>query len=387
MLALCEPGDEVVCFEPYYDSYAACIALARRDPAAGHPAPDQTAGTASTRTSCAPPSRRGRGWCCSTRRTTRPGRSSPATSSTLIAELCQEYDAIAVTDEVYEHLGLHGRVQCHTSTRDTPRDAGAHAAHLLGRQDLLLHGLEDRLGQRTPPARLRGAAGQAVPHLRQRRPRCSRRWPSRSACPTRTTTSSAAELQAKRDLLAAGLAEAGFEVLRPEGTYFITADISPLGGTDGVEFCRRPARAVRRGGRAHPGLLRPPGGRPAPDPVRLLQARPRSSPRPSPACRPWRLTIVTRPVAAASESVRPATCRAARDHRGQARARTTAATCRPPPGQLSGLGLHHHPDQRLGARRPQQHPAGLAQLGLGRGHRGHHRWAPRRPPACRPPGR
>jgi N-succinyldiaminopimelate aminotransferase len=47
-----------------------------------------------------------------------------------------------------------------------------------------------------------------------------------------------AQLQAKRDRLCDGLAEGGFEVLRPEGTYFVTADITPLGGTDGVEFCR-----------------------------------------------------------------------------------------------------------------------------------------------------
>ena len=39
LLALCEPGDEVVAFEPYYDSYAASIAMAGAVPAAGHPAP------------------------------------------------------------------------------------------------------------------------------------------------------------------------------------------------------------------------------------------------------------------------------------------------------------------------------------------------------------
>jgi N-succinyldiaminopimelate aminotransferase len=38
--------------------------------------------------------------------------------------------------------------------------------------------------------------------------------------------------------LCAGLADAGFGVLRPAGTYFVTADITPLGGIDGVEFCR-----------------------------------------------------------------------------------------------------------------------------------------------------
>ena len=47
-----------------------------------------------------------------------------------------------------------------------------------------------------------------------------------------------AELLAKRDLLVRGLAKAGFEVFVPEGAYYVTADITPLGGTDGLEFCR-----------------------------------------------------------------------------------------------------------------------------------------------------
>ncbi|MET0426165.1 MAG: aminotransferase class I/II-fold pyridoxal phosphate-dependent enzyme, partial [Actinoplanes sp.] len=47
-----------------------------------------------------------------------------------------------------------------------------------------------------------------------------------------------AGLQARRDRLVTGLTEAGFAVLPSEGTYFVTADIRPLGGTDGIEFCR-----------------------------------------------------------------------------------------------------------------------------------------------------
>ena len=46
------------------------------------------------------------------------------------------------------------------------------------------------------------------------------------------------DLQRRRDQLVAGLADAGFGVLAPEGTYFVTADVTPLGGRDGVEFCR-----------------------------------------------------------------------------------------------------------------------------------------------------
>jgi N-succinyldiaminopimelate aminotransferase len=47
-----------------------------------------------------------------------------------------------------------------------------------------------------------------------------------------------ADLLRKRDLLAEGLSAAGFQVFAPEGTYFITADITPLGEKDGLEFCR-----------------------------------------------------------------------------------------------------------------------------------------------------
>lgn len=47
-----------------------------------------------------------------------------------------------------------------------------------------------------------------------------------------------ADLAAKRDLLSDGLAAAGFEVFRPQGTYFVTTDIAPLGERDGLAFCR-----------------------------------------------------------------------------------------------------------------------------------------------------
>jgi N-succinyldiaminopimelate aminotransferase len=48
----------------------------------------------------------------------------------------------------------------------------------------------------------------------------------------------AADLGARRDLLMDGLRIAGFDVFRPRGTYFVTADIRPLGATDGLGFCR-----------------------------------------------------------------------------------------------------------------------------------------------------
>jgi N-succinyldiaminopimelate aminotransferase len=47
-----------------------------------------------------------------------------------------------------------------------------------------------------------------------------------------------ADLRDKRDRLCAGLDDAGFEVFRPQGTYFVTTDIRPLGENDGLTFCR-----------------------------------------------------------------------------------------------------------------------------------------------------
>jgi N-succinyldiaminopimelate aminotransferase len=53
-----------------------------------------------------------------------------------------------------------------------------------------------------------------------------------------------ATLRGKRDRLCAGLREVGFDVFVPQGTYFVTADVRPLGWADGLEFCRElPRRA------------------------------------------------------------------------------------------------------------------------------------------------
>ena len=107
LLALCEPGDEVVTFEPYYDSYAACIALAgaERRPVTLRPPGLRGRPRGARRRR----SRRAPGWCCSTRRTTRPARSSRREELELVAAHCRERDVLAVTDEVYEHLVFDGR--------------------------------------------------------------------------------------------------------------------------------------------------------------------------------------------------------------------------------------------------------------------------------------
>ena len=81
------------------------------------------------------------------------------------------------------------------------------------------------------------------------------------------------DLRAKRDLLSAGLTDAGFTVFRPTGTYFVTADIRPLGESDGLAFCR--ALPERAGVVAIPNAVfyDHQRGRRAIRPVRVLQTR------------------------------------------------------------------------------------------------------------------
>src|SRR5215216_6021094 len=111
-----DPGDEVVTFEPYYDSYAASIALAdaRRRPVTLRPPdyaidPDALAAAFSPRTRLvllnSPHNPTGKVF-------------TPAELE-LVAERCRERDVLAVTDEVYEHLVFDGREHVPLSTLST----------------------------------------------------------------------------------------------------------------------------------------------------------------------------------------------------------------------------------------------------------------------------
>src|SRR5215207_2446641 len=113
MLALCEPGDEVVTFEPYYDSYAACIALAgaeRRPVTLRAPDyaidPDELAAAFSARTRLV--------LLNSPHNPT--GKVFTRAELELIAGHCSARDILAVTDEVYEHLVFDGREHVPLST-------------------------------------------------------------------------------------------------------------------------------------------------------------------------------------------------------------------------------------------------------------------------------
>ena len=143
--ALCEPGDEVVCFEPYYDSYAASIALAGavRRPVTLRPGADgrYAFDPAELRAAFGPRTR----LVLLNSPHNPTGKVFTAAELALIAELCQEHDAYAVTDEVYEHLVF-------TDAAAAARAAG-HACPACG---------SARCGSRRPARRSPAPAGRSA---------------------------------------------------------------------------------------------------------------------------------------------------------------------------------------------------------------------------------
>ncbi len=235
ILALCEPGDEVVCFEPYYDSYAAAIALAHavRRPVTLRAAPDGRYGFDESALRAAFGPRTRMVLLNSPHNPT--GKVFSRAELDLVAELCAAHDVVAVTDEVYEHLvfdgvhiplatlpGMAARTIRISSAGKTFSCTGWKVGWASGPPDLVSAVL--RVKQfltftNAGPLQPAVATALGLPHTYQDGLRD--------------------DLRAKRDLLSDGLRAAGFGVYAAEGTYFVTADIRPLGGTDGITFCRQ----------------------------------------------------------------------------------------------------------------------------------------------------
>ncbi|HEV8297885.1 MAG TPA: pyridoxal phosphate-dependent aminotransferase, partial [Acidimicrobiales bacterium] len=237
MLALCGPGDEVAAFEPYYDSYAACIAMAgaRRVPITLH-APDFALDVDRLRDAIGP---RTKLLLLNTPHNP-TGKVFTRDELTAIAEVCIERDIVVMTDEVYEHLvydaehvplaslpGMRDRTITISSAGKTFSFTGWKVGWICARPELVS-------AVRTVKQFLTYVNAAPFQHAIATALRLSDGY----------YDGFARELQAKRDLLGGGLRRAGFTVYEPRGTYFITTDIRPLGEHDGMAFCRSlPERA------------------------------------------------------------------------------------------------------------------------------------------------
>ncbi|MCM2391298.1 pyridoxal phosphate-dependent aminotransferase [Streptomyces sp. CWNU-1] len=233
LLALVEPGDEVIALEPYYDSYAACIALAggRRVPVTLRPRDgayhldlDELRDAVTPRT---------RLILLNTPHNP-TGTVLTRGELTAIAELAIERDLLVITDEVYEHLVFEGD---HIPLASLPGMRERTVTISSAGKTFSFTGW--KIGWVTSTPELVTAVRSAKQFLTyvsggpfQYAVAEALRLPDSYFRELRD------DLRAKRDLLSAGLAEAGFTVYRPAGTYFVTTDIRPLGESDGFAFCR-----------------------------------------------------------------------------------------------------------------------------------------------------
>ncbi|MCG3043856.1 pyridoxal phosphate-dependent aminotransferase [Streptomyces sp. S1A] len=236
LLALLEPGDEVIALEPYYDSYAACVAMAggTRVPVTLRPSPgpgpayrldlDELRDAVTGRT---------RLILLNTPHNP-TGTVLTREELTAIAALAVERDLLVVTDEVYEHLVFEGE---HVPIASLPGMRERTVSISSAGKTFSFTGW--KVGWVTGTPELVSAVRSAKQYLTYVSAGPFQYAVAEAlALPDSYYTELREDLRAKRDLLADGLTRAGFEVFRPAGTYFVTTDIRPLGESDGVAFCR-----------------------------------------------------------------------------------------------------------------------------------------------------
>lgn len=233
VLALVEPGQEVVTFEPYYDSYAACVALAggvRRTVPLRFPdlAVDEQALRAafSQRTALV---------LLNTPHNP-TGKVFSRQELQLVADLAHEHDAWVVSDEVYEHLTFDGREHIPVATlpgmadRTLTVSSGGKTFSATGWKVGWVSGPEQAVGAVAAVKQFLTFVGAgpfqpAVAH--------GLRMPQEFFDELRSS------MEGKRDLVVEALEDVGVPVSPCQGTYFVVADLAPLGISDAVEFCRR----------------------------------------------------------------------------------------------------------------------------------------------------
>jgi N-succinyldiaminopimelate aminotransferase len=239
LLGLLDTGDEVVVFEPMYDSYQACIALAGAvaRPVTLRP-PDYGFDPDELRAAITPATK----LLLLNTPHNPTGAVFDREQMQVIAGLALEHDLVVVTDEVYEHLVFDDAEHVPLATLPGMRDrvlsisSGGKTFNTTGW----------KIGWLCGPAPLVTAARTAKQFLTY-----VNGAPFQPAIavglglPDSFFAELSADLQTKRDRLVPGLVDAGFTVYPTHGTYFVTVDVRPVRPDgDGMAFCRElPHRA------------------------------------------------------------------------------------------------------------------------------------------------
>lgn len=233
LLGLLGPGDEVVLFEPYYDSYPAVVAMAGGAVRCCTLRFPDFALDLDALARCF--TRRTRALVLNTPHNP-TGKVFTAAELDAIASLCRAHDVVVIADEVYEHLTFDGHVHVPMAARPGMRDRTLTISS-TGKTYSLTGW---KIGWAVGPAPLVAAAQAAHQFLTF----CPA-TPLQVAMATALERLDAdyfdafrADYTARRDQLMAGLTAAGFRVAAPAGTYFVLADFRALSDADDRAFAR-----------------------------------------------------------------------------------------------------------------------------------------------------
>lgn len=233
VLALVEPGQDVMVLDPYFDLYAAAIGLAgARRVSVPLTADALRPDVEAMRLALTPQTR-----VLLLNSPHNPtGVVFTRTELHELAEFALEHDLLVIADEAYEHLWFDDNVHIPIATlpgmfeRTITVGSGGKSFSFTGW----------KVGWATGPVDLIAAVRVVRQHLSyvsggpfQHAIAAGLRLPDAYFEDFRR------DLGAKRDRLCGGLAELGFREIPPQGTYFATTDVTPLGFADGEEFCRR----------------------------------------------------------------------------------------------------------------------------------------------------
>ena len=232
MLAAVDPGDEVIVFEPFYENYGPdCVISGAVPRYVTLRPPDWSFDPDDLRAAFTP---RTRAIVVNTPHNP-SGKVYSREELALIASLCVEHDAIAITDEIYEHLVYRGK---HISMATLPGMAERTITISGASKTYSVTGW--RIGWLIAPPSLTAGIRKVHDFLTVG-----------AAHPLQIAIAQALELppsfyvellgdyQERRDAIVSGLSECGFEVAAPDGAYYIMAGISTFGAEDDVAFARR----------------------------------------------------------------------------------------------------------------------------------------------------
>src|SRR5687767_9799182 len=242
MMATVDPGEEVVIFEPFYENYAPDAILSDATPRYvplrapdWHFDPDELRAAFSSKTKAI--------ILCNPNNPT--GKVFTRAEMDFIADLCQEFDALCFTDEIYEHIiyPREGAEIGHISMAQLP---GMRERTVIVNSMSKTYSVTGwRVGYCIAPPEITGAIRKVHDFLTVG-----------AAAPLQAAGAYAlslppvyydhlqAEYRARRDLLLPVLEDAGFSVFQPDGAYYIMTDISRFGFANDVEFTRHLIREV-----------------------------------------------------------------------------------------------------------------------------------------------